>query len=237
MEQKQPKHQVVKEFIKDKALAQLFDSAIDHIGKMLDNLKFSEIPEAIAYIMLAKLGYDKLPEALPWELRISWGIVGLKLAQTSGGGGDISFKIGGTGFSLPANSQIAGLCMLASLGFASVPWADTPLGPLIEQRNKEAKAGRDIAQTNKDVQAALINPNVTDADKEQLKALQLELMKWAIGGIYAVNVPEITNNQIKYMGLIYVILDKYNVGTENTNVQEPDIIPGWFTNGSGAGAR
>ena len=88
---------------------------------------------ALAYGGLAAIGYVKLPdlakESPRWGdkaastiVRLLWGPVGLKLATTAGGA-EVQVGIPGiAGLGFPVNSQIAGLIMLAGLGFACVPW-------------------------------------------------------------------------------------------------------------------
>lgn len=78
--------------------------------------------DLLVYGGLAYLGYSKLPEILDPTIRLLWGPIGLKLATTQTSDSGIGFEVLGTGFKLPVNSQVAGLSMLAVLGFTCLPW-------------------------------------------------------------------------------------------------------------------
>lgn len=135
-----PKHRISKELPKD--FRELADSAIDHFGTMLDNMKFLDLVDVAIYAGLAKLGYDKLPEILPVEIRLLWGPLAFKLATTSSVGNGVEAEFLGFAVKMPINSQVVGLSMLASLGFATLPWAD--LGKVHKEQEILVETGTDI---------------------------------------------------------------------------------------------
>ena len=76
--------------------------------------------KAVLYAGLAYLGYENLPFHSDM-VKLMWGIVGIELATTSAQGTATASVLG---VSIPVNSQVAGLAMLATLGFSCLPWED-----------------------------------------------------------------------------------------------------------------
>lgn len=193
-QKQQHKHNITKGLPKE--FREMADSAIDHIGKIIDNADVQKVLDVAIYAGLAELGLTRLPESLPWEVRALWGPVALKLATTTtSGGGDVGFTIAGTGIKIPANSQTAGLSMLAVLGFASLPWGD--LGKKFEAEIKtthDAFAGAD----------ALDSLPLTPEERTTLFNLRGLLASATLG-----TEEDLRNAQNRLNEFVQVMLEKY----------------------------
>lgn len=110
-----------------KDFQQIADSAINHIGTLIDNTDVPEVLDVAIYSGLAYLSYNLLAkDESPLKIKLSsalYGPIALKLATTSSSGGGLEVKILGSGVTIPVNSQSVGLFMLGTLGVvAGLDW-------------------------------------------------------------------------------------------------------------------
>ena len=140
----------------------------------------------LAYLGVTQLANLKLPDGetlFPWWLRFLWGPIALKLATTPVN--SEGFELGILGVSFPVNAQVAGLGMLAALGFASLPWeaiGDEIRKPIV-QTKRSTKAYADT-QTN----YPLV---MTPEEKSELERLQIKVFTMMLGtpqDLYNANV-------------------------------------------------
>lgn len=104
------------------------------------------------YVGLAYLGYENLPFKSD-VLKIMWGPIGLELSTTPVTGGDVKLSILGVEF--PVNSQVAGLGMLATLGFSCMPWQG--IGNQIQKQSDEVKNVLDRGNSARATYASVMN--------------------------------------------------------------------------------
>lgn len=100
------------------------DKIEDRIASLFSKLQFTDIVDATIYAGLSYLGEDKLPKAIPLAVRLMWGPVALKLATTPASLTEVGINFLGSGIDVPVGPSIAGLTMLAILGFNCLPWGN-----------------------------------------------------------------------------------------------------------------